>query len=154
MQLDQYDRAILNALQKDSSISNLDLSKLIGLSASACLARTKNLKESGVIKQFTTIIDEKKIGLDMMAFIMVVISPLKRETADFFLERINDIPQVLECYTIAGTRDYLLKVAAKDMQSYKDFVLDSLMVIPGVSRIEANIVINTDKRTLTLPIEE
>ena len=154
MQLDQYDKAILNALQKDSSISNLELSKLIGLSASACLARTKNLKESGVIKQFTTIIDEKKIGLDMMAFIMVVLSPLKRETADFFLERIHDIPQVLECYTIAGPRDYLLKVAAKDMQSYKDFILDSLMVIPGVSRIEANIVINTDKRTLMLPIEE
>ncbi|WP_346355373.1 Lrp/AsnC family transcriptional regulator [Azotosporobacter soli] len=154
MSLDQYDRAILNALQKDSSISNLDLSKLIGLSTSACLARTKNLRETGVIKQFTTVIDEKKIGLDMIAFIMVVLSPLKRDVVDFFLEQINSIPQVLECYTIAGSRDYLLKVATKDMQSYKDFILDSLMVIPGVSRIEANIVINTDKRTLSLPIEE
>ncbi len=154
MSLDQYDRAILNALQKDSSISNLDLSKVIGLSTSACLARTKNLRETGVIKQFTTVIDEKKIGLDMIAFIMVVLSPLKRDVVDFFLEQINSIPQVLECYTIAGSRDYLLKVATKDMQSYKDFVLDSLMVIPGVSRIEANIVINTDKRTLSLPIEE
>jgi Lrp/AsnC family leucine-responsive transcriptional regulator len=152
--LDSYDKAILSALQKDSSISNLDLSKLIGLSTSACLTRTKNLKELGIIKQFTTIVDEKKLGMGTIAFVMVILSPLTRETADFFLEQINRIPQVLECYAITGNRDYLLKIVTKDMQTYKDFVIDSLMAIPGVSRVEANIVINTEKRTLSIPIEE
>jgi len=154
MTLDSYDKAILSALQKDSSISNLDLSKLIGLSASACLTRTKNLKELGVIKQFTTIVDEKKLGMETLAFIMVILSPLSRETANFFLERINKLPQVLECYAITGNRDYILKIVAKDIQTYKDFVIDSLMAIPGVSRVETSIVISTEKRTVSIPIEE
>ncbi|SFL50531.1 Lrp/AsnC family transcriptional regulator [Pelosinus propionicus] len=154
MTLDRYDRAILNALQKDSSISNLDLSKLIGLSTSACLARTKNLKELGVIKQFTTIVDERRLGMETIAFIMVILSPLNRETANFFLEQINKLPQVLECYSITGNKDYLLKIVVKDMPTYKDFVIDSLMSIPGVSRVETSIVINTEKRTLSIPTED
>ncbi len=154
MRLDSYDRAILSALQKDSSISNLDLSKLIGLSTSACLTRTKNLKELGVIKQFTTIVDERKLGMETIAFIMVILSPLNRETADIFLEQINKLPQVLECYSITGNKDYLLKIVTKDMPTYKDFVIDSLMAIPGVSRVETSIVINTEKRTLSIVTEE
>lgn len=153
MILDSYDKAILKALQEDSSISNLDLSKLIGLSTSACLTRTKNLKELGVIKQFTTIVDERKLGMETLAFIMVILSPLNRETADFFLDQINKLPQVLECYSITGNKDYLLKIVAKDMQNYKDFVIDSLMAIPGVSRVETSIVISTEKRTLSIPTE-
>jgi Lrp/AsnC family leucine-responsive transcriptional regulator len=118
------------------------------------LTRTKNLKESGVIKQFTTIVDEKRLGMETTAFIMIALSPLTRETTNFFLQQINKIPQVLECYAITGNPDYLLKVVAKDMQTYKDFVIDSLMAIPGVSRVEANIVINTEKRTFSIPVEE
>ena len=152
--LDEHDKAILNALQKDSSISNLDLSKLIGLSPSACLVRTKNLKELGVIKQFTTIVDEKKLGMETLAFILVNLSPLNRETANFFVEEINRLPQVLECYTVTGNRDYLLKIVAQDMQTYRDFVIDSLMGIPGVNRVETSIVMRTEKRTLSIPIEQ
>ncbi|MEN6565366.1 MAG: Lrp/AsnC family transcriptional regulator [Veillonellales bacterium] len=152
--LDNYDKAILKALQKDSSISNLDLSKLIGLSTSACLARTKNLKELGVIKQFTTIVDEKKLGMETLAFIMVNLVPLNRETANFFVEEVNKLPQVLECYTLTGSRDYLLKIVARDMKSYRDFVIDSVMAIPGVSRVETSIVMSIEKRTISLPIEQ
>ncbi|MEN6414281.1 MAG: Lrp/AsnC family transcriptional regulator [Veillonellales bacterium] len=152
--LDNYDKAILKALQRDSSISNLDLSKLIGLSTSACLARTKNLKELGVIKQFTTIVDEKKLGMDTLAFIMVNLVPLNRETANFFVAEVNKLPQVLECYTLTGSRDYLLKIVAKDMKSYRDFVIDSVMAIPGVSRVETSIVMSIEKRTISLPIEQ
>lgn len=154
MTLDNHDKAILSALQKDSSISNLELSKLIGLSPSACLSRTKNLRELGVIKQFTTVVDEKKLGMETLAFILVTLSPLNRETANFFVDEINRLPQVLECYTVTGNRDYLLKIVAKDMQTYRDFVIDSLMAIPGVNRVETSIVMSTEKRTLSLPIEE
>jgi Lrp/AsnC family leucine-responsive transcriptional regulator len=154
MTLDTHDKAILHALQKDSSISNLDLSKLIGLSPSACLARTKNLKELGIIKQFTTVVDEKKLGMEMLAFILVNLSPLNRENFNFFVDKINKLPQVLECYTVTGNHDYLLKIVAKDMQSYRDFVIDVLMAIPGVNRVETSIVMSTEKRTLSIPVEE
>lgn len=154
MVLDNHDKAILSVLQRDSSISNLELSKQIGLSPSACLARTKNLREMGVIKQFTTIVDEKKLGMETLAFILVNLSPLNRETANFFVAEINRLPQVLECYTVTGNHDYLLKIVAKDMQSYRDFVIDYLMGIPGVNRVETSIVMQTEKRSLAIPIEE
>lgn len=152
--LDNHDKLIIHALQEDSSISNLDLSKLIGLSPSACLARTKNLKELGIIKQFTTFIDEKKIGIELIAFTMVNLAPLNREIANNFLEKINEIPNVLECYTITGGKDYLLKIVAKDMSAFRDFIIDSLMAISGVSRVETSIVMNTEKRTLTIPLDK
>ncbi|MEL1135146.1 Lrp/AsnC family transcriptional regulator [Desulfitobacterium sp. THU1] len=151
--LDAFDKAIINALQEDSSISNLELSKMIGLSPSACLARTKNLKEQGVIQHYTVFVDEKRIGIELIAFTMVNLSPLNREIANNFLATINEIPNVLECYTVTGSRDFLLKVVAKDISSFRDFIIDTIMAIPGVDKVETNIVMNTDKRTLTIPLD-
>lgn len=150
--LDHYDKAIIHALQEDSSISNLELSKSIGLSPSACLARTKNLRELGVIQRFTAFVDEKKLGIETLAFTRVSLSPLTREIANSFVQKINETPNVLECYTITGGQDYLLKVLAKDMSTYRDFIIDYLMAIPGVNRVETSIVIQTEKRTLSIPI--
>lgn len=152
--LDHYDKAIIHAIQEDSSISNLDLSKWIGLSPSACLSRTKNLRELGIIQQFTAFVDEKMLGIETIAFTMVNLSPLTREIANSFVEKINETPNVLECYTITGGRDYLLKVAAKDMSTYRDFIIDYLMAIPGVNRVETSIVMQTEKRTLSIPLDE
>lgn len=152
--LDHCDKAIIHALQEDSSISNLDLSKLIGLSPSACLARTKNLREMGVVQRFTAFVDEKMLGRETIAFTMVNLSPLNREIANSFVRKINETPNVLECYTITGDRDYLLKVVAKDMSTYRDFIIDYLMDIPGVNRVESSIVMQTEKRTLSIPFDE
>lgn len=152
--LDAQDKAIIHALQEDSSISNLELSKKIGLSPSACLARTKNLKEQGVIKQYTVFVEEKKLGVELIAFTMVNLSPLNREIANNFLATINEIPNVLECYTVTGSRDFLLKVVAKDIGTFRDFIIDTIMAIPGVDKVETSIVMNQDKCTLTIPIEQ
>ncbi|MFP9216735.1 azlBCD operon transcriptional regulator AzlB, partial [Enterococcus faecalis] len=89
----------------------------IGLSPSACLARTKNLVEAGIIKKFTTIVDEKKLGIEVTALALINLSPLNRETIHSFLEDINKFPQVQECYTLTGSHDYMLKIVAKDMES-------------------------------------
>jgi len=152
MELDVYDKAIIHALQEDASISNIELSKQIGLSPSAYLARTKNLKEQGVIKQYTALVDEKKLGIGLIAFTMVNLSPLNREVANNFLATINEIPNVLECYTVTGNRDFLLKVVAKDIATFRDFIIDTIMAIPGVHKVETSIVMNRDKFTLTIPI--
>lgn len=151
--LDSSDKAILKELQEDASISNVELSKNIGLSPSACLARTKNLIETGVIKKFTTIVDEKKLGLETMAFVLVNLTPLNRETIHSFLNDINQLPQVQECYTLTGNHDYLLKIVAKDMASYRDFIIDSLMQNPAVSKVETSIVMGVEKRTVCLPLD-
>ena len=152
--LDGHDKAILRVLQEDASISNLELSKRIGLSASACLARTKGLVESGIIQKFATIVDEKKLGMETLAFVLVNLTPLNRETIHSFLEDIKKLQQVQECYTLTGSHDYLLKIVAKDMQSYRDFIIDSLMQNPAVSKVETSMVMGVEKRTIYVPIDE
>lgn len=152
--LDNNDKAILRELQEDASISNLDLSKKIGLSPSACLARTKNLVETGIIKKFATIVDEKKLGMEVLAFALVNLTPLNRDTIHSFLEEINKLPQVQECYTLTGSHDYLLKIVAKDMASYRDFIIDSLMQNSAVSKVETSMVMGVEKRTIYVPVDE
>ena len=151
--LDNTDKAILRELQEDDSISNLDLSKKIGLSPSACLARTKNLVETGTIKKFATIIDEKKLGMEVLAFVLVNITPLNRQTIHSFLEDVNRFPQIQECYTLTGSHDYLLKIIAKDMESYRDFIIDSLMQNTTISSVETSMVMGIEKRTVNVPID-
>lgn len=152
--LDNNDKAILRELQQDASISNLDLSKKIGLSPSACLARTKNLVEVGIIKKFATIVDEKKLGMEVLALALVNLTPLNRDTIHSFLEDINKLPQVQECYTLTGSHDYLLKIVAKDMASYRDFIIDSLMQNSAVSKVETSMVMGVEKRTVYVPVDE
>lgn len=152
--LDQYDRAILKELQEDSSISNLELSKKIGLSASACLSRTKSLIESGVISKFTIIADESKLGMNTLAFALVNLTPLNRNTIRSFLKNVRKFPQVQECYTLTGSHDFLLKIIARNMSSYRDFIIDSLMKNADVSRVETSIVMEVEKRSVDIPIDE
>ncbi len=151
--LDQFDKAILNTLQEDASISNLELSKKIGLSPSACLSRTKNLREQGIIRQFTTIVDEQKLGMETLVFALVDLTPLNRETMQSFLDVISQYPQIQECYTITGPHDYLLKIVAKDVKSYYSFIVDSLMNHPAVSDVQTCVVVGIEKRTTAVPTD-
>ncbi|MDI6812423.1 MAG: Lrp/AsnC family transcriptional regulator [Desulfitobacteriaceae bacterium] len=151
---DSCDKEIIDILQSDSSISNIELSKKIGLSPSACLSRTKRLKELGVIKQFATIIDEKKVGLEIVAFTFVNLSPHNRKTANAFLLKVKETPKILECYNVTGSWDYLLKIVSHDIASYRDFIMDSLLEFPGVNKIDTNIVLGTDKQSFCLPIDQ
>ena len=121
--IDKSDRAILKELQADASISNLELSKRIDLSPSACLTRTKNLREAGIIKQFTILVDEKKLGMEMQAFALVNLVNMKQDTIDAFMKDVQRFPQIQECYTLTGSHDYLLKIVATDTQTYRDFVI-------------------------------
>ena len=151
--LDHYDKQILQILQEDGSITNSNLAKRINLSPSACLARTKNLKEAGIIKKFATILDNEALGMGVFAFTTVNISPLNKESIDAFVSVIEKMPEVLECYTLTGTATFLLKIVAKDIHDYGRFIIDKITNISGVNAIESNIVIATNKLEYTLPLE-
>ena len=151
--LDQYDKKILEYLQEDGSISNLELSKKIGLAPSSCLLRTKALKDSGVIAKTSIIVNEKMLGYDIVAFARVEVTKLTREVSDNFTSIIRSIPQVVECYTITGDGSFLLKVVAKDLKEYRDFVIDKLMSIDNVSNVVSSLVAEQDKTTTVIPLE-
>lgn len=151
--LDDYDKKIISYLQEDSSISNIELSKKIGLAPSSCLLRVKNLKEQKILKQFTAIVDEKLLGFEITCFAKVAMQPLNRETSTLFIEEVNKIPEVVECYTITGEAAFLLKIVAKSFQYYRNFVFDKLLSVPHVSNIETSIVVGTEKKTNMIPLD-
>ena len=153
LHLDDYDKNIIRILQEDSSISNIELSKRIGLAPSSCLLRVKNLKEQKVLKQFTAIVDEKILGFEITCFAKVSMQPLNRETSTAFIEEVKKIPEITECYTITGEAAFMLKIVAKSFQYYRNFVFDKLLSVPHVSNIETSIVVGTEKKTNNIPLE-
>lgn len=152
--IDNYDKKILKELQKDSSISNANLAKKINLSPSACLSRTKNLRDKGIIKSYSTTLDEAKLGFEVTAIVLVNLSPLNRENIHSFLDSVKMYPQIQECYTLTGNHDYMLKIIAKNMKDYHNFIIDSLMNNNVISGIETNLIMNTEKRITSIPIED
>lgn len=151
--LDDYDKKILEILQEDSSISNIDLSKIIGLAPSSCLLRVKNLKEQKVLKQYTAVVDEKVLGYEITCFAKIFMQPLNRETSSRFIEEASKISEIVECYTITGDAAFLLKIVAKNFQDYRDFVFDKLLSLPFVSNIDTSIVAGVEKKTNMIPLD-
>ena len=149
--LDSTDLAILDLLQTDSSVPNSELAAKVGLSPSACLARTKSLRGRGVLGQFTAIVNQEKVGLPVSTFTFVTLSKHSRQAAEAFLGKIELMPQVMECYNVTGKADYLLKIVASDISHYRDFVIDELIAIPGVEHVETLVVLKTKKRCFSLP---
>lgn len=154
MLFDEIDLSILTRLQRDSTITNAELAKQIGLSASACLGRTKRLKEAGVIKQFVAIIDEQKAGLEVVTYVFITLSPHDRDTTESFLARIREIPNVMECYNISGNYDYLLKIISPSINAYRNFVIDTLIDVPGVGKVETTVVLSSEKQSYQLPLAD
>ena len=153
IKLDEYDKLIIKYYQEDSSISNIELSKKIGLAPSSCLLRVRSLKESKILKQFTVVVDEKLLGFEITCFVKVAMAPLNRETSSRFIEEVNKIPEVTECYTITGDSAFLLKIVAKNFQYYRNFIFDKLLSVPNVSNVETSIVVGTEKKTNLIPLD-
>lgn len=153
MTFDELDKQLIDLLQTDPIISNKDLAEKVGLSPSACLSRTKRLKEIGVIKKFAAIVDEKMLGYEVIAFTFITLSPHNRDITNAFIAKINETPQILECHNISGSWDYLIKIVAHDLADCRDFLIDKLLAFPGVHKIETSMVLSTDKLSFCLPVE-
>jgi Lrp/AsnC family transcriptional regulator, leucine-responsive regulatory protein len=151
--LDRTDRRILDELQKDGAISNLDLADKVGLSASPCSRRVKALQESGIIKKTVAILDQKALGLDMVAMISISMDRHTPERFENFEALVAGFPEVLECYLITGSSaDYLLKVIVKDMDGYQQFLLGKLTRIEGVTGVHSSFVMRKVVDTSRLPL--
>jgi len=145
---------MLRLLQADASITNAELAANVGLSPSACLSRTRRLRERGVIAKFAAVVDERRVGLGIIAFAFVTLSKHSRTAAESFVNRIEKIAQVMECYNVTGRADYLLKIVAPDISTYRDIVIDQVIEIPEVEHVETLVVLKTEKRSFELPLEQ
>lgn len=154
MQLDNLDRRILRHLQRDGSITNLDLAQRIGLSATPCARRVKQLEDAGVILRKVTLLDPNKLDLKLTALIQIAMDRHTPERFEVFEKAVSACPEVVECMLITGqAADYLLKVLVPDMEYYQEFLLNKITRIPGVSDVHSSFVLRKVVNTTELPLE-
>ena len=154
MQLDKLDRRILRHLQQDGSITNLELAQRIGLSATPCARRVKQLEDAGVIVRKVTLLDPNKLDLKLTALIQIAMDRHTPERFEVFEQAVSDCPEVIECLLITGqAADYLLKVVIPDMDYYQEFLLNKITRIPGVSDVHSSFVLRKVVSTTELPLE-
>ena len=152
-QLDRTDRRILDLLQKDGAISNLELAEKVGLSPSPCSRRVKALEESGFILKTVTLLDAKKLGLDLIAMISISMDRHTPDRFEAFESQVSSFDEVLECYLITGqSADYVLKVVVADMEAYQQFLLGKLTRIQGVTGVHSSFVMRKVLERSVLPV--
>ena len=153
MQLDPYDRRILQQLQKDGRMNNNELAELIGLSPSPCLRRVRALEESGLISGYHAQLDSAKLDLSLMALIHISMDNHSPERLTNFETKIGLLPEVLECLLITGQdADYQLKVVIRDMDAFQRLLLDKITSIEGVSGVHSSFVLRRVVNTTELPV--
>lgn len=150
--LDSIDRAILRTLQQEAKIQNIELAERVGLSPSPCLRRVRLLEEAGVIERYAAQIDPAKVGYGLTFFVRIGLTGPDESTIDTFIEAIMKLPQIVECYMLAGDCDFLLKIIAADLEAYRRFRVEQLGRIKVVRDIKSDIPMQKIKHTWEIPV--
>jgi Lrp/AsnC family leucine-responsive transcriptional regulator len=152
--LDRSDRILLRALQQDGRASNVELSEQAHLSAPQCYRRVRRLETEGIIRGYTAQVAPAAVGLGVVAFVSLNIDREQFKKVREMEKAIRQFPEILECYTISGDFDYLLKVVATDLKSFSNFLTDRLMQVPGVSGVRSMVCLEEIKQASPLPVEQ
>ncbi len=147
VQLDSIDRAILNELQKDGRLSNQDLAQRVHLSPSACLRRVKRLEETGVIAQYVALVNPKAVGKQGTSYTIINLERMTTAALAAFEQAVQASPDILDCFYVAGTNDYVIRFAYQDAEDLERFHTHVLMQLPEVARSNSMLVLRTIKKT-------
>jgi DNA-binding Lrp family transcriptional regulator len=150
--LDAIDRKILAALQDNARLSNVQLADKVGLSASPCLRRVRELEQSGVIRRYVTLLDPGAIGLPVSVFVSVTLERQAEKSLQPFEKAVLERPEVLECYLMTGDADYLLRVVTADLAAYERFLMEHLTRVRGVASIKSSFALKQVKYSTALPL--
>lgn len=151
-ELDPIDARILDILQQDAGLSVAEVADRVGLSASPCWRRIKRLEDAGLIVRRVTLLDAEKLGLDFEVYAIVKLSLPSRENLDLFERAVNGWSEVVQCATITGREDYVLRVVTRDMHAFDVFLRDKLLTLGIVSDCESHIVTRGVKNVTALPL--
>lgn len=152
--LDNFDIAILNALQRDGRLSNQALAEQVNLSTSPCWRRVKRLEEEGFIVGYSALLNPAKIGLQALAYIHISLMNHTPATLETFRLFVADNPEVLECASVTGSYDYVLKVIEKDTLALRQFLMDKLLALGIIRETNTEIVLQQLTMTTALPVAE
>lgn len=151
-QLDSIDRQILAELQRDGRLSNVQLAERVHLSPSACLRRVKQLEEAGVIDRYVALLNAKALGQHGTCFAIINLQTMNDSGLQAFEQAVRDEPEVLDCFYVAGSNDYLIRFSYRDAEDLERFHTQVLMRLPGVERSNSILVLRTVKKTTALPL--
>jgi|TARA_B100000809_G_scaffold225076_2_gene235765 Lrp/AsnC family leucine-responsive transcriptional regulator len=153
MSLDKLDKRILQALQRDGSITNLELAEQIGLSPSPCARRVKQLEEVGIISKQVTLLNASQLDLKLTALIQISMDRHTPDRFEVFEAQVRSYPEVIECLLITGqSADYQLKVVVPDMECYQEFLLSKITRIKGVTDVHSSFMLREVINTTELPL--
>lgn len=152
MILDDTDKKILRLLQEDAHLTLKDIAKQINLSLTPVHDRVKRLEQEGIIEKYVSILNKKKLGINLTVYCQVTLIKQTHDTSEGFNESIMNLAEVVECNFVSGSFDYMLKIVVPDMESYHQFHQQKLSVLSGVSLIHSFFVMSEVKGTTVLPI--
>jgi DNA-binding Lrp family transcriptional regulator len=150
--LDRVDRRILDELQGDARVSNQELAKRVGLSPAPCWRRLRRLEEEGFIAGYATLLNGPAVGLPILAYTLVSLENHHPETIREFDQLVKDRPEILECHSMSGPNDYLLRIVAASMEAYERFMSSHVLQIKAVRAMNTSFVLRTKKYTTRLPV--
>lgn len=151
--LDKLDKRILQSLQRDGSITNLELAEQIGLSPSPCARRVKQLEEAGIINKQVTLLNASQLDLKLTALIQISMDRHTPDRFEVFEKQVRSYPEVIECLLITGqSADYQLKVVVPDMECYQEFLLNKITRIEGVTDVHSSFMLREVINTTELPL--
>ncbi|WP_218946232.1 MULTISPECIES: Lrp/AsnC family transcriptional regulator [unclassified Acinetobacter] len=152
MKLDAIDRKILQTLQQDGKLANNELAERVGLSASPCLRRVKQLEDAGVIHHYAALIDPQKVNLGLTVFARIWLKGQDEKTVNHFIDSVMDIPEIVECQLMAGDCDFFLRIVVTDLDAYRKFQIQRLNKISGIQNVKTEIPLQKIKLTTALPL--
>lgn len=151
-ELDDTDRRILRALQRDGRLPNNELAKAVGLSPSPCLRRVRLLEEAGVIDRYVAVLNPAKIGKKLFLFARIWLKAQDDDTIDHFVQEVVKFPEVMECYLMLGDCDVIVRIVAEDIDDYRRFQSEHLSRIQGVQNVKTDVPSQVVKQTSELPL--
>lgn len=151
--LDRIDLKILEQLQLDGRISNVELSKRVGLSPTPCLERVRRLERQGYISGYTAILNPKFLGATLLVFVEITLNRSTADVFDQFSHAVQNLDEILECHLVSGDFDYLLKTRVADMAAYRKLLGETLLRLPGVSDTRTYVVMEEVKQSAKLVIK-
>ncbi len=151
--MDKADTQILDLLQQDANMTTQQIADRINISQSPCWRRINKLEEQGLIDRKVTLLNREKLGMEVVVFATVNLTTQGRDNLEDFEREVRVLPEVLECYTMAGTWDYMLKIVVKDIRHYEMFVRERLTKLSHIGEVHSHIAVTEIKNSTALPLD-
>lgn len=153
MAFDEIDRQILSHLQADGRMTNVDLAERVGLTAPPCLRRVRTLEEKGAIRGYHADLDPALLGYSITVFAMVSLKSQAESDLEAFEAHVADIAEIRECYMLNGDIDFILKIVARDLSSFQQFLTTRLTTAPNVAHVRTSLTIRSSKSLPGVPVD-